>query len=90
VKDWFEYRPGASERFRALRATAEKAERVVMGEYGEIPYKDISIGDSTTFTTLRYRRAKVGRANLVLVDPSMHRDARAAVQAVLGSVDFLG
>jgi hypothetical protein len=87
VKDWFEYRPGASERFRALRAKAEKAERVVMGEWGGIPYKNISIGNSTPFTTFHYRRAKVGRANLVLVDTGMHRDARAAVEAVLGPVD---
>jgi len=88
VTDWFEYRPGAAVRFRALRAKAEKAERVVMGECVGIPYKNILIGNSNTFTTFRYRRAKVGRANLVLVDTSMHPDARAAVEAVLGPVNL--
>jgi putative DNA primase/helicase len=89
VTDWFKYRPDASARFRELRVTAARSGVINLGDYVGIPYKNFLIGNSHLFAAFRYRRAKVGPANLVLVDTKMHCDPRAAVEAVLGPVIML-
>jgi hypothetical protein len=52
-------------------------------------YKEISIENSQKLVAYRYRRAEDRQSKLVLVDLAMHRDARAAIETVLGAVTSL-
>jgi hypothetical protein len=87
AREWFRYRPEAFSRLGELRARAKAGASIAIDEFRGNPYKNLYIGNSPKVSVFRYRRSEDRQSKLVLVDTGMHRDARAAVEAVLGPVD---
>jgi hypothetical protein len=87
--EWFRTRPEALERLQAIRASAEHNELVRAREFLGIPYKNTLKGNSQELAVFRYRRSGSRQSNLVLIDTSVHRDPRTAVERALGPVVML-
>ena len=87
VKDWFQYRPDAHSKFRSIRKTAPALGYVDMSDFRGILHNDSTMDDSAKLIAYRYRRAGPRQRAVVLVDATMHADPRAAVEAVLGTVE---
>ena len=58
-----------------------------MSDFRGILHKDSTMDDSAKLIAYRYRRAGPRQRAVVLVDAAMHADPRAAVEAVLGTVE---
>jgi hypothetical protein len=87
VKDWFQYRPDARSRFQSIRKSAPALGYVDMSDFRGIIHSDSTMDDSAKLIAYRYRRAGPRQRATVLVDAAMHADPRAAVEAVLGTVE---
>jgi hypothetical protein len=87
VKDWFQYRPDARSRLQSIRKSAPALGYVDMSDFRGILHNDSTMDDSAKLIAYRYRRAGPRQRAVVLVDAAMHADHRAAVEAVLGTVE---
>jgi putative DNA primase/helicase len=88
VKDWFQYRPEARLKLKAIQWMAREG-AVDLCEFSGISHRESNMEDSAKLAAYRYRRPRSHQSSIVLVNGEMHPDARAAVEAVLGSLgDF--
>lgn len=88
VKDWFQYRPDARSTLKAIRGSALATGHVDMRDFSGILHNDSTMDDSAKLIAYHYRRAGARQRAVVLVNAAMHADVRAAVQAVIGPVEY--
>ena len=88
AREWFRYRPSAFSQLRELRAKAKVGGLIDINEFRGNSYMDIFIGNSPKLSVFRYRRTEDRESSLVLVNESMHGDARAAVEVVFARIEM--
>jgi hypothetical protein len=82
LKDWFQKRPEARSKLKAVKRTARDLGTVDLCEFSDISHRESNMGKVAKLAAYRYRRAGSGQGSLVLVNGAMHADAQAAVEAM--------
>jgi hypothetical protein len=88
VKDWFQYHREARSTLKNVLNSARAQGYATMSDFSGIFHNDSTMEDSAKLTAYRYRRAGSPQRSVVLVNCAMHADPSAAVEAVLGPVDY--
>ena len=88
VKDWFQYHREARSTLKNIISSARVQGYVTGSDFGGIFHIDSNMDASAKVTAYRYRRAGSPQRSFVLVDGAMHAEPRAAVEAILGPLDY--